>query len=116
MIDNHVNGIEACPVVKDYGPEAQAAAENHIAACYEYVNDDGPEPEGLAGPFCGCPTCDVRETLHAAYPHLVKQVYANLCYDLRDRTNTDRPGTSVDALFARWLMEKVEEMEDNNTS
>lgn len=34
-------------------------------------NDDGPEPEDLAGPYCGCITCDVREILHAAYPHLL---------------------------------------------
>jgi len=55
----------------DHAIAAQEAAEQHLTACWEYLNDDGPEPDTL-GPFCGCLTCEVRETLHAAYPHLHK--------------------------------------------
>lgn len=54
----------------DHAAAAQRAAEEHVRACYAYLHDEGPEPDGLAAPFCGCPACDVRETLHAAYPHL----------------------------------------------
>lgn len=48
---------------------AQEAAEEHLMQCWESVDDDVVEPDTLA-PFCGCMTCEVREVLHAAYPHL----------------------------------------------
>ena len=36
------------------------------------MDDEEPEIEmpDMAGPFCGCMTCQVRETLHAAWPSL----------------------------------------------
>lgn len=49
---------------------AQQAAEEHLEACWAHLNDDAPEPD-TAAPFCGCLTCEVRETLHAAHPHLL---------------------------------------------
>lgn len=53
-----------------FAQAAQNAAEEHLAACWQYLdNEDVPEPE-TAAPFCGCTTCEVREILHAAYPHL----------------------------------------------
>ncbi len=55
----------------DYGHLAQQAAEEHLQACWANLDDDGEEPE-TAAPFCGCLTCEVRETLHAAYPFLVQ--------------------------------------------
>lgn len=57
---------------------AQRAAEEHLAACQEamYATEgiddpqDWPESPSI-GPFCGCDTCVVRETLHAAWPHVI---------------------------------------------
>lgn len=52
--------------------QAQRAAEEHLTACWQWLDsedDDGPELD-MAGPFCGCETCLVRETLHAAWPFL----------------------------------------------
>lgn len=54
----------------DHAMAAQRAAEEHLEACWAYENGDGPEPEDLIAPFCGCMTCEVREVLNAAYPHL----------------------------------------------
>jgi hypothetical protein len=54
----------------NYDEEAQEAAELHLQACYEHILDGAPEPDGLMAPFCGCLTCQVRETLHAAEPYL----------------------------------------------
>jgi hypothetical protein len=56
---------------EDHALAAQQAAEDHIAACWAYLHDDAPEPE-TAAPFCGCLVCEVRETLHAATPHLYR--------------------------------------------
>lgn len=53
----------------DHALAAQQAAEAHIEACWAHLHDEGPEPDTLA-PFCGCLTCEVREILHAAMPHL----------------------------------------------
>lgn len=56
----------------DHAQAAQRAAEAHLAACHDYLmEEDLPEPD-TAGPFCGCITCEVREVLHAAYPHLAR--------------------------------------------
>lgn len=60
----------------DHFLAAQQAAEAHIEACWAYLHDEdssddpeAPEPDMMA-PFCGCLTCEVREILHAAMPHL----------------------------------------------
>lgn len=65
--------------------DAQTAAEEHLAKVYEYhdrlaelgysdavIAQVGDDP--AYGPWCGCDTCQVRETLHAALPHLEKAV------------------------------------------
>jgi hypothetical protein len=56
----------------DHAHDAQRAAETHLEECYAFLNDeDGcEEPDELLAPFCGCFTCQVRETLVAAWPHL----------------------------------------------
>jgi hypothetical protein len=59
--------------VRDFGVEAQQAAEAHLAACDDALEaEQDPDAEFewpmLAGPYCGCPTCVVREVLHAAWP------------------------------------------------
>lgn len=61
--------------MRDYGYEAQMAAEKHVRACDEALStmDDGLNiaadwPEDMAGPYCGCEVCVIRETLHAAWP------------------------------------------------
>lgn len=60
----------------DHADAAQQAAEEHIRACWLWLNEDGPEPVML-DVFCGCLTCEVRETLHAAQPHLRAMWEAN---------------------------------------
>lgn len=64
-------------MARDYGAEAQQAAEGRLAACWEamWAEDAGEEaqwPEDLEGPFCGCSTCEVREALSAAWPLLLE--------------------------------------------
>jgi len=54
---------------------AHAAAEAHMWECWQSLDDDDVDPD-TAAPFCGCMTCEVRETLHAAYPHLRDMVLA----------------------------------------
>lgn len=63
---------------RDYGLEAQKAAEQHLDALGEAEEreENGEQdvqwPES-AGPWCGCGTCTVRETLWAAWPILLEQ-------------------------------------------
>jgi hypothetical protein len=63
-------------IVKDWGREAQQAAEDHLNACDDLrdLEEAGEfadwEAIDIAGPYCGCQTCTVRETLHAAWPIL----------------------------------------------
>jgi hypothetical protein len=61
----------------DHFYEAHKAAEEHLAACWAWMeheegvegSEEVPEPD-QASPFCGCLTCEIREILHAAEPHL----------------------------------------------
>ena len=63
---------------RDHGFEAQQAAECRLEACRAALeaHDSGdaeemrryPWPDNLTAPFCGCTTCEVRETLFAAWP------------------------------------------------
>ena len=66
----------------DFGLQAQKAAEEHLARCNEALWDDAGDSmlAGIKGavtdspasaPYCGCDTCVVRETLHAAWPFLL---------------------------------------------
>ena len=59
----------------DHGAEAQRAAEAWLLRLEEcrHAEDDGEVvewPTDLLAPYCGCETCQVRETLRAAAPHL----------------------------------------------
>lgn len=58
----------------DHAAAAHRAAEERLAACWAFLHEeaDAPPPD-QAAPFCGCPTCEVREALDAAYPHLRAQ-------------------------------------------
>lgn len=72
-------------MTRDFGLEAHQAAERRLDDLGEW-NDhweehcgdecdcpDGPPPEPeMAGPFCGCQTCVVREALDAAWPILLE--------------------------------------------
>lgn len=70
---------------RDYGLEAQRAAEAHLEACWEALHEqedadmagewESSAPDRwpvTAGPFCGCETCVVREVLFAAWPILTE--------------------------------------------
>jgi hypothetical protein len=59
-------------VVDPVTPEerAQQAAEERLELAYAVLNDDVDDEGELAGAFCGCLTCTVREVLDAAAPHL----------------------------------------------
>lgn len=63
-------------IVRDWGREAQQAAEDHLDALDEALGlqEDGASIDwsayDAAAPYCGCRTCTVRETLHAAWPVL----------------------------------------------
>jgi hypothetical protein len=58
----------------DHGLAMQQAAERHInlvwAAFYQAEDDEDGEDivSPAVGPFCGCTTCEVRETLAGAWP------------------------------------------------
>lgn len=65
--------------ISDLQESAQKAAEKRLADAAdmmwhheEGVGDgrDHPEWDDIAGPFCGCDTCVVREVLDAAWPYL----------------------------------------------
>lgn len=70
---------------RDYGYEAQQAAEKHLAAIQaaeeaaEELGDDLVNWPDTAGPWCGgCDTCMVRETLFAAWPILLEAARAEI--------------------------------------
>lgn len=69
-------------MTRDYGIEAQAAAEAHLEACFtalfEESEDGTPQWPETAAPFCGCETCTVREVLHAAWPILLEAARAEV--------------------------------------
>lgn len=73
---------------RDYGAEAQKVAEAHIMACWDWYQDDETvdgHPQGddpASAPFDGCPTCEVREILYAAWPLIEAGVVeGGLCRD-----------------------------------
>lgn len=67
----------------DYGYAAQQAAEKHLQAieaaedAADETGDSVAYPQ-TAGPWCGCTTCVVRETLYAAWPILLQAARAEL--------------------------------------
>lgn len=62
------------PTIEDLQHEAQQAAELRLMTAVDMLmsGDDEWQPEwdDLAGPFCGCDTCVVREVLDAAWPFM----------------------------------------------
>lgn len=62
---------------ENYGRQAHEAAEAHLLLAWDSMREaedleEGQEPAAtaLADSFCGCDTCQVRETLWAATPFL----------------------------------------------
>lgn len=51
---------------------AQRAAERRIHQAQDTLEDEDAEAPDLAGAYCGCLTCDVREALDAAWPFLYR--------------------------------------------
>ena len=52
---------------------AQRSAEERLSLAVDSVWEDDPEHPAyaiMAGPFCGCDTCVVREIIDAAWPFL----------------------------------------------
>lgn len=67
------------PGLRDWGHHAQKIAEAHLQACSDWAQwyEEGGEesgypkpdvPDPSVGPYCGCDTCIIRETLAAAWP------------------------------------------------
>lgn len=64
----------------DLEHEAQQAAEHRLRVCatvlFEDETDEDIVPsdaaDQLAGPYCGCDTCVVREVVDAAWPWLYR--------------------------------------------
>jgi hypothetical protein len=57
---------------------AQRSAEQRFDMAMDSVyseDDDFYESLDLAGPFCGCTTCIVREILDAAWPYLYEMAH-----------------------------------------
>lgn len=65
--------------------DAQRAAEDHLDKVAHYhdvmaemgysdVAIQTSPPDPAFGPWCGCTTCEIREILHAAMPHLEKAI------------------------------------------
>ncbi|MBB2988447.1 hypothetical protein [Terracoccus luteus] len=70
---------------RDFALEAHRAAVQHLADCHaamdaqdEFEGPDEDFPDSPASaPFNGCDDCQVRETLHAAWPVLYEAVLAD---------------------------------------
>ncbi len=74
--------MSVAPLHDDLGQLAHQAAEKHLEACWEALDAESEGevvdwPETIA-PFCGCLTCQVRETLSAAWPLLIRAAQAEV--------------------------------------
>lgn len=64
--------------VSDIGPALQAKAQQHLDACddalyaFEEGHEDGDIHSPAIGPYCGCQTCVIRETLHAVFDDIAE--------------------------------------------
>lgn len=85
--------VEHLDYIRDLEKRAQQAAEERIELAYALLDDD-PELEDaaadLAGPFCGCITCEVREILDAAWPYL-QRLASSTCWCGGHRGPRDLP-------------------------
>lgn len=65
---------ETVELETDFGAQAQRAAEDHMTRVWNFFHEaEGGEEDGkdpAVGAFCGCQTCEVRETLYAAIPFI----------------------------------------------
>lgn len=81
---------------RNYGEEAQRAAEAHLAACNEamFAYEDGDESveSPAIAPYCGCDTCIVREVLFAAWSVMDAWVDDALAGDVGSEQE-DQPGS-----------------------
>ena len=57
--------------IEEIEKAAQDAAEQRLFEAWEFENDEN-DGSTLSGLFCGCETCVIRETLHAAWPYLYR--------------------------------------------
>jgi len=71
--------------ILDLQHDAQQAAELRLLTAVDMLMADSaewqPEWDDLAGPFCGCDTCVVREVLDAAWPFLRQVAILQEQYD-----------------------------------
>ena len=50
----------------------ETSLSEYIADCYDSVYDDDEDFETISGqPFCGCSTCDSRETIMFLIPRII---------------------------------------------
>lgn len=72
--------IQDIKYIRELERRAQQIAEMRIAAAHASLDEDdefSPVAEvDLAGPYCGCTTCDVREILDAAWPYLQRLAWS----------------------------------------
>lgn len=63
--------------MRELEKRAQQLAEQRLEIAHSTLDtvDDALEGE-LAGPFCGCTTCEVREVLDAAWPFLQRLAWS----------------------------------------
>lgn len=81
--------------IRELEQHAQRAAEERIELAHVSLEEIPDELEGeisetLAGPYCGCTTCDVREILDAAWPYL-QRLAASTCWCGGHRGPRDLP-------------------------
>lgn len=96
---------------RDWGQEAQTAAEAHLAACQEamFAWEDGDE--SVESPamttFCGCDTCVVREVLYAGWPFVEQCVRADAVSALERILQLPDVPAQVRAIASEGLADQV---------
>lgn len=77
--------IQDINYIRELEKRAQERAEMRLEMAHAILLDDTdedlpfehqPERDELAGPFCGCLTCEVREALDAAWPFLQRLAWS----------------------------------------
>lgn len=85
--------------MRDFGLEAQRAAEAHLGAVYDDFLDHDANDVAFA-PFCGCDTCIVREILSVAWPILLEAAKEELAdrvgAEQEDQPQRHRDGDQTD--------------------